>query len=201
MPMKRLFAILMMSLLLAGCSQEEEILPDQQSKIVSFLTSTHSPKLVSREDLDNAGQVPYYSTMGNSVYRYIEGVWNPDRADLPQVEAGSTVRIVYSAYVFSYSAIGDTSVPYDSNDGELMEGLLRDGVIPVIPEAWNFEPLTVRIGEGGILNGLEMALVGCRLGDRVEVYMTYNMAYGDKNFSIIPKESPVACFFTVESVE
>jgi hypothetical protein len=31
--------------------------------------------------------------------------------------------------------------------------------------------------------------------------MTYNMAYGDINFSTIPKESPVAYFFTVNSVE
>ncbi|MFQ7503174.1 MAG: hypothetical protein ACLRMJ_08855 [Alistipes finegoldii] len=38
------------------------------------------------------------------------------------------------------------------------------------------------------------ALLGCREGDYVESYMTYNMAYGDINFSTIPKESPVAYF-------
>ena len=38
-------------------------------------------------------------------------------------------------------------------------------------------------------------------GDVVEAYMTYNMAYGDKYVSTIPRESPVAWFFTVESVE
>ena len=39
-------------------------------------------------------------------------------------------------------------------------------------------------------------------GDRVEAYMTYNMAYGDKTYLyFIPKESPVAVFFSVDKVE
>ena len=54
---------------------------------------------------------------------------------------------------------------------------------------------------GDILKGLRYALLGCREGDEVEAYMTYNMAYGDANFSTIPRESPVAWFFTVETVE
>ena len=53
----------------------------------------------------------------------------------------------------------------------------------------------------GIIKGLYEALLGCREGDYVESYMTYNMAYGDKYVSTIPRESPVAWFFTVESVE
>ena len=31
--------------------------------------------------------------------------------------------------------------------------------------------------------------------------MTYNEAFGDKYFTTIPRESPVAWYFTVESVE
>ena len=67
------------------------------------------------------------------------------------------------------------------------------------PGAWSFEPLTLDM-RGDILNGLRHALLGCREGDIVEAYMTYNMAYGDKYVSTIPRESPVAWFFTVESV-
>ena len=54
---------------------------------------------------------------------------------------------------------------------------------------------------GNILNGLRLALLGCREGDEVEAYMTYNMAYGDSSFSTIPSESPIAWFFTVDAVE
>ena len=31
--------------------------------------------------------------------------------------------------------------------------------------------------------------------------MTYNMAYGDDYFGLIPKESPIAWFFTVDAVD
>ena len=69
------------------------------------------------------------------------------------------------------------------------------------PGAWSSEPLEIDMRGSGIIKGLYDALLGCREGDYVESYMTYNMAYGDINFSTIPKESPVAYFFTVNSVE
>ena len=52
-----------------------------------------------------------------------------------------------------------------------------------------------------IIKGLADALLGCREGDAVEVYMTYNMAYGDDYFGLIPNESPIAWFFTVDAVD
>ena len=56
--------------------------------------------------------------------------------------------------------------------------------------------------KGGIIKGLQAALLGCREGDRVEAYMTYNMAYGDKNYMyMIPVQTPVAVFFRVDKVE
>lgn len=60
---------------------------------------------------------------------------------------------------------------------------------------WTFEPLTVDMRHPGIIKGMADALLGCREGDAVEVYMTYNMAYGDDYFGIIPKESPIAWSF------
>lgn len=45
----KLTGLLAALLLLAGCSQEEETLPNQRNSIVSFLTSTHAPQLISEE--------------------------------------------------------------------------------------------------------------------------------------------------------
>ena len=45
--MSRVFISIFAALvLLAGCSDEEDILPTQKTKIVSYLTGSHSPKLV-----------------------------------------------------------------------------------------------------------------------------------------------------------
>lgn len=61
--------------------------------------------------------------------------------------------------------------------------------------------MELTLGQSGIIKGLELALLGCRQGDEVECYMTYNMAYGDTNFATIPRESAVAIFFTVNGVD
>ena len=52
MPMKRLIILLSVALpvLLSGCSDEEDILPEQREKIVSYLERTHTPTLVSEAD-------------------------------------------------------------------------------------------------------------------------------------------------------
>ena len=78
--MSRVFISIFAALvLLAGCSDEEDILPTQKTKIVSYLTGTHSPKLVAYEELEEGSDEPYFTTSGNAVYRYIAGINNPDR--------------------------------------------------------------------------------------------------------------------------
>ena len=48
--------------------------------------------------------------------------------------------------------------------------------------------------------GLRRALVGCREGDVVEIYMTYQAAYDDEIIGLVPKESPLAWLLTVDKV-
>lgn len=203
--MNRLFAMLcVLPLLAAGCSQEEGILPKQKQQTVSFLTSSHTPRLVAEADADPESQTPYYTTAGNTVYRYITDVYNPDREEWPEVTSSSKVTITFSAYVFNYTTIlteGQTlTLPYYTNDPDLEQWMYSQNV-GLTPGAWPFEPYTVDMRNPGIIKGLYLALLGCREGDYVEAYMTYNMAYGDPYMYAVPKESPVAYFFTVDKVE
>ena len=47
MPMKKTYALFVaLPLLFAACGEDEDILSQQQQRIVSFLTSTHTPRLV-----------------------------------------------------------------------------------------------------------------------------------------------------------
>lgn len=202
--MNRLFVIMLaLGVMLCGCSQEDDILPDQRKKLVSYLTSTHSPQLIPEDQVLQDGQKPYYSVLGSTVYRYIANAFDPDRVNWAPVLPASTVTITFSAYVFSYKNIVTTgttglTMPYFSNDASLAQALYNAGLTP---GEWKFEPLVIDLRRGEILKGLRHALVGCREGDVVEAYMTYNMAYGEDNFSVIPRESPIAIFFTVDSVE
>ena len=186
--------------LLAGCSQEEETLPNQRNSIVSFLTSTHAPQLISEEAVAESPDEnpPFYTAKGNTVYRYISNYYDSGRASRAEVKSGSRVSITFRAYVFSMRNITDSDMPFFTNDPDLEQALYEAGLTPGV---WKFEPMELTLGQSGIIKGLELALLGCRQGDEVECYMTSNMAYGDTNFATIPRESAVAIFFTVNGVD
>lgn len=191
-------SLLLLTPLLAGCSDEEDILPEQRQNIEKFLTSSHTPRLVAEEELEAESQLPFYTTTGNFVFRYIANYYDPERGSRPEVTADAQVTITFRAYVFTFSAITERTAPFYTNDPLLKEAF---GELGLTPGLWPFEPLTINLSADRIINGLRSALIGCREEDEVEVYMTYNQAYGDEFFSVIPKESPVAIFFTVDRVE
>lgn len=196
----KLTGLLAALLLLAGCSQEEETLPNQRNSIVSFLTSTHAPQLISEEAVAESPDEnpPFYTAKGNTVYRYISNYYDSGRASRAEVKSGSRVSITFRAYVFSMRNITDSDMPFFTNDPDLEQAPYEAGLTPGV---WKFEPMELTLGQSGIIKGLELALLGCRQGDEVECYMTYNMAYGDTNFATIPRESAVAIFFTVNGVD
>ena len=192
----KLTGLLAALLLLAGCSQEEETLPNQRNSIVS----THAPQLISEEAVAESPDEnpPFYTAKGNTVYRYISNYYDSGRASRAEVKSGSRVSITFRAYVFSMRNITDSDMPFFTNDPDLEQALYEAGLTPGV---WKFEPMELTLGQSGIIKGLELALLGCRQGDEVECYMTYNMAYGDTNFATIPRESAVAIFFTVNGVD
>lgn len=197
--MNKLFAVIFASLaLLAGCEKNEEVLPKQKEQIVSFLQGSHAPVLIPEEQIPDKGELPYYSTLGDAVYRYIDGAWNPDRLTRKEISDVSRVTIIFRNYVFTNKAITSETFPYYTNDVDLREALIETGLDV---SSWSFNPLVVDMQNPGILKGMSVALLGCREGDSVEAYITYNMAYGDKFFGTIPIQSPIASFFTVVKVE
>lgn len=204
--MKRYRTLLLAAALLlsAACSKDEDVLPEQQRRMVNYLTTTHTPRLVAEEEVEEDAEQPYYTTIGNSVYRYIDGAYNPDRPGRAEVSETSVVTIVFRAYVFNFTNIitdgSRITLPFYTNDPDL-EALFYSDEVGLTPGLWSFEPLVLDLRTDRILNGLRLALIGCRERDHVEAYMTYNMAYGDDYFGTLDKETPIAIFFTVQRVE
>jgi len=201
---------------LAACSDEEDLLPRQQESIVRYLTGSHTPRLLSEQDaaqsLDN--DPPYYSTFGNTTYRYIADVYDPERLTRPVVEEGSLIDVTFSLYDFTSYAAPRPAECLFSNDTTVINRLVEGGLDPrywvecdadgqpIFDQFGQFVPIgrTLRVGSGTIA-GLQQALIGCREGDAVELYMTYNQAYGEKLIvGLVPKASPVAFFCTIDKV-
>lgn len=198
--MKRLFAAFICALpvLICGCSEEKDTLPEQRNRIVSYLRTQHIPGLVPMEEVETGSQQAFYTASGSTVYRYVTNFYRPGRSARPKVTAGSRVVISMRAYVFDYRNISDNMLPIFTNDTTMRK--IYEAQNMWMPESWTFQPITIDM-RGDILKGLYDALLGCHQEDEVEAYMTYNMAFGDKYFSTIPPESPIAWFFTVGDIE
>lgn len=201
----------------AGCSDEEEVLPAQQERIVSYLTGAHDPRLVTEQEAGESLEidVPYYSTFGNTAYRYIRDVYDEERLARTEVAWGDELTLTYSSYVFEGRAPSKEAC-FASNDAAVLEELIGDGLNPQLwvetdpvtgeplrdPETQALIPFEKRVRVGGdLLDGLSPALAGCREGDYVEIYLTYNLAYGDKEIvGLVPKQSPVLFVCTIDRV-
>ena len=188
----------LLSLAIVGCGDSEDVAEAQRTDIVRFLTSSHTPRLVSVEDISSSlqAQPPFFERIDNSVYRYIANYYDADRITRKQVGQGDEVTLTYTAYIFNGRAPAIEDV-YDTNDVLTLEQLRMAGLNS---RYWSVDPLTVKIGGGDIIKGLELSLVGCREGDVVEAYITSDDAYGKDVVGIVPEKTPVAWFYTIESV-
>ena len=138
--MKRIFAILfsVLPVLFGGCSQEEDTLSDQREKLVSYLEGSHSPSLVADTSLEAGSQLPYYTVAGNTAYRYIKNVYDPDPVpELPVRHAEDpAVFLETMRHLSKSTSITELDEPYRESDKHLGAWRKISGVLYwVIPEA------------------------------------------------------------------
>ena len=197
--MKNRWFILLLFVLLCACKQDDSVLTNQQTSIVRYLESSHQPRLMSeenaRESIDENPE--YYVNYKNEAYRYIATMYDEGRDGRTEIESGDVVSIYFNAYVFAYASLANV-MPYWSNRAEVIEAM-QQVAGGLNPQYWSTEPLRLRAG-GSDISGVSRALVGCREGDEVEVYMTFPAAYGGGIVGVVPKESPTAWLFTIVSV-
>ncbi|MFR9503327.1 MAG: FKBP-type peptidyl-prolyl cis-trans isomerase [Rikenellaceae bacterium] len=185
----------------SSCSDEDlDLVEEQQEDIVSFLTTSHSPTLISQSDLAESleDDPEFYTTAGSTAYRYIVDYYSQERQERREVVNGDELLLTFWCYDFSGYSTPDDSDLYYTND-PLYESALSEAGLNV--EYWDFSPKRIVLGQGDILKGIELSLLGCREGDSVEIYLTYNMAYGSNWVGVTNLESPVAFFCTIDSIE
>lgn len=185
-------------ILTVGCGDDVDVAETQRSNIERYLTSSHTPRLINVKEVENSlvPNPPFYELIDFSVYRYIATYYDADRKLKPAIKQGDEVTLTFTAYVFTGSAPSLSSV-YLSNDQSVINALREAGLNA---DYWDVEPLTIKIGETNIIKGVTTSLIGCREGDSVEAYMTLDAAYEDDVVGVVPKESSVAWFYTIDSV-
>ena len=132
------------------------------------------------------------------IYRYIATYYAEGRDKKLAVEAGRKVALTYSAYVFTGSKPTISSL-YATNRASDIEELTAAGLNAEYE--WTTEPMVVTIGNDDIIPAVETALMGCREGDSVEIYLTYDVAYGKHYLGLVPSMSPIVWYIDIVSVK
>jgi FKBP-type peptidyl-prolyl cis-trans isomerase 2 len=129
----------------------------------------------------------FYTHWNLNVFRYIATFYDEDRDSKPIITDGTTFDIKYTAYTFKSGAptINDM---FATNDPEKIEELYRGYDDENI---WSTEPMRITLGRQALVSGLERALEGCREGDKVEVYLTFEAAYGKNYVGMVPSKTAV----------
>lgn len=183
----------------AGCGDDEvDISETQRNSIVSYLTSSHSPRLIDKRNISQALEKnpPFYEQLEYNTFRYIATYYDQGRDTKPQLAVGDEVELTFTAYIFSGGAPSVSSI-YLTNDQQQIDALREEGLNV---DYWSAEPLRVKIGQTNIIKGVELSLIGCCVGDSVEVYMTLDAAYEDNVVGVVPLESSIVWYYTISDV-
>ena len=183
----------------SGCNNDVDMLTKQKDAIVRYLTS--SRRMVAQEE---AGSVieenpAFYTQFGQDVFRHVTNYYEEGRDEWTMVEPTSTLDISFAAYIFSGSEPQKSQL-YWSNIPTLISEVEASNKNQYDHLVWSEEPLTVQLGRGVVLKGLEEALVGCYDQDSVQVYMTSAAAYGKSAIGSVPKDSSVAWYIKILNV-
>lgn len=201
MAMKRLIYTVMAlcAALLCGCTDDEDMLTKQKDSIVRYLTS--SRRLIDEQEVSSSldENPPFYTVFNNSSYRHITNYYEAGREEWMEVEPNSIIDIQFNAYIFSGSEPNLAST-YWSNIPATISAIEASNKHQYDKLIWSTDPLTVRLGRGEVIEGLEAALIGCRDQDSIQVYMTSQAAYGKHIIGSVPKNSPVAWYIKILSV-
>lgn len=198
--MKMRLSILMLAVLclsyVVGCNDVDEIVEKQRTDIERYLTSTHSPRLVSAEQAEQDGSRDFYDVFELNTYRYIATLYDEGRNQRTFIDYGDQISLSLTAYTFTGSVPRAEAV-YFTNE-EAMIGRLTE--LGLNTEYWTTDPVVIKLGETNIIKGVEQSLIGCCEGDRVEVYMTLETGYESEAIGIVPTNSSLVWIFNITSV-
>ena len=185
-----IIAMFTIALLSLSCSNDTDTtLPAQQKAIENYLKGSHNPRLIEEINIpESMDEHPaFYTHWALNVFRYIATYYDEGRESKPVINRGTTFDIKYTAYTFKSGAptINDMFATNDqAKIDELYRGYDDENV-------WSTEPMRITLGHQDLVSGLEKALEGCRKGDKIEVYLTFEAAYGKKYIGMVPSKTAV----------
>lgn len=194
-------AVALIAMATASCSNENDtVLVSQQNAIAKYLTSSHQPKLIPEEEvaMSTENEPHFYTHWALDIFRYIATYYDEGRDQKPEVAHNSEIEIVYTAYIFKSGKPSANDI-FATNSADSIKELENKGLNTEYE--WTTDPMVIQMGEEQIMPALETALKGCREGDSVEIYLTYDKAYGKHHIGMVPAKSSMVWYIDIVSVK
>lgn len=168
------FCVVILSVsMFCSCGSDTEIIPNQKTAIESFL-----------------GQKEY--TVQEGVYKFVANSNRDGYDNAPMAIAGDSVIYNFEAYTF----ISSPEALFYTNKPEVIKTLTG-----LNSQYWIKEPLRVKVGTTPMMKGLANGLPYCKQGDSVVLFITSDLAYGDKQAGIVQSNTALMYILNIENVK
>ena len=174
-----LIVVAVISISLFACSKDTSDVDDQRVSIENY---------ISRQGWENVDYL-------GGVYRYVLNQNRPGYEDAMRAGTGDKVVINYTVYQFSSSSTGGLGTLIYTNNPEVQNE--QEGLDPAY---WAKEPWEVTLGSTPLISGLELGLNGVRQGDTLQLFMSSDKGYGDKEFGTIAANTPLVWNLGIKEV-
>lgn len=191
-------SILPVLVLAASCSRMDDIVDSANTKIRTYL---HGQKIY---DPNNYPDPVPTDIKGNyqiidGAFRYIVSQDSDGRENWEEVRRGDVISIRFDARIFSGSSFDRFPLFY-SNNATTIE-IYRGSNDQFDPVEWPTTPYIAKIGGGQLMPAVENALVSCRAGDKVQLFLPPDIAYAGKQNYTVPANSTLAFEITIEGIQ
>ncbi|KYQ94210.1 FKBP-type peptidylprolyl cis-trans isomerase [Tieghemostelium lacteum] len=113
-----------------------------------------------------------------------------------------TVKILQSQLVDGKACEPSQTVSIGDSVSILYVGKLEDGQVFDASEKHGGHPFTFQLGQGKVIPGMEFGVLGACLGEKREVLIPYQLAYGERGIEgVIPEKSNLIFGLEVVNIE
>jgi hypothetical protein len=197
----------------AACSTPGEVVDTAQVEIENALKGLNVYERGNLPEPEPVTISGYFDITERGAYRYIT---NEDRAGRERSEVvapGDSIKFMFDGRIFGRGSFDGLQIFYTNI--EATRRLFAGNNPQFDTSLWPVAPLRIRVGDDPkILKSLQEALIDCRAGDgepgnddepggiasdRVRVYLTPNIAFGDRAVYSVPANSTIV--FEVTDIE
>ncbi len=201
---------------MAACGGKmSETVNTAQEKISTALRSQgiYERNNLPEDNPPTPDQINGWFDIVGGAYRHIVNEDRDNREPRYEIERGDSIAFMFDGRIFSGSSFGNMQTFYTNDEARIKTIVTNNPDFDT--KYWPTTPLRIKVGDDpAILKSLQRALISCRAGDgdpsnddepngiasdEVRVYLTPDLAFGDRMVYNVPRNSTIV--FQITDIE